>query len=75
VLKYGDNGKAFFRVGQALHHLGRNEIALVNLEQSLKFLPEDSISFQNLKLFLNPNPNSSFNSYFLCGKGQIDSFR
>lgn len=43
-MKYGDNGKAFFRVGQALHHLGRNEKALNYLEQAVKLLPNDATS-------------------------------
>jgi tetratricopeptide (TPR) repeat protein len=41
VLKLGENGKARFRVGQALHYLGKNDSALSYLEKARELLPND----------------------------------
>jgi len=41
VLKVKENGKAYFRLGQALHHFKKYEEALKNLETAVSPLPGD----------------------------------
>ena len=43
VLQYGDNGKGFFRKGQALYHLNKYKEALENLERANSLLAQDQI--------------------------------
>ena len=43
VLKLGENGKARFRVGQALSHLGKNEAAMGHLEKARELMSNDPI--------------------------------
>ena len=43
VLKLGENGKARFRVGQALSHLGKNEAAMGYLEKARELMSNDPI--------------------------------
>jgi len=41
VLKVKENGKAYFRLGQALYHFKKYEEALKNLETAVSLLPSD----------------------------------
>ena len=38
------NGKGLFRLGQAYYYLGKADLALSNLEQATKALPDDATS-------------------------------
>mmetsp|Transcript_44138 Transcript_44138/g.51010 ORF Transcript_44138/g.51010 Transcript_44138/m.51010 type:complete len:583 (-) Transcript_44138:180-1928(-) len=42
ALKYGENGKAIFRIGQAQYHLGNKKEAVHNLRKASKLLTTDS---------------------------------
>ena len=47
VLKIKENGKAYFRLGQAQMHFKKYEEALNNLEKAVNLLPQDDTSKVN----------------------------
>eukprot|EP01016_Furgasonia_blochmanni_P005760 TRINITY_DN12267_c0_g2_i2.p1 TRINITY_DN12267_c0_g2~~TRINITY_DN12267_c0_g2_i2.p1 ORF type:complete len:643 (-),score=139.41 TRINITY_DN12267_c0_g2_i2:945-2873(-) len=42
VLKLEENGKAYFRLGQAMYKMGKPEAGLINLEKAVQILKEDN---------------------------------
>ena len=43
ILRGGENGKAYYRLGQAYHHFKKYDRSLKNLEKAVKMLPDDVI--------------------------------